>query len=80
MARLAQADGVTESLKKHQATVLFSLKEEHADVSVRRRALDLLFVMCDHTNAQEIVGELLAYATSPEADVVLREELVLKVR
>ena len=40
MARLAQLGGSAESVKKHQATVLVSLKD--ADILVRRRALDLL--------------------------------------
>jgi len=29
------------------------------DISIRRRALDLLYGMCDVTNAKEIVEELL---------------------
>ena len=32
-----------------------------ADVSIRRRALDLLFAMCSHANAPDIVAELLRY-------------------
>ena len=31
------------------------------DVSVRQRAIDLLYAMCDHTNAQTVVEELLHY-------------------
>ena len=52
-----------------------SLRE--ADVSIRRRAMDLLFTMCDSTNADTIVEELLRYL--PTADFALREELVLKM-
>ena len=79
MTKLAQVDGVTSELKQHQETVLSSLKEENADLSVRRRSLDLLFGMCDGTNTKTIVDELLEYVSSGEVDVTLREDLVLKV-
>lgn len=75
MAKLAQLDGSAESIKKHQATVLVSLKD--ADISVRRRALDLLFVMCDTDNAERIVDELVAHLVL--ADAAIREEMVLKI-
>ena len=44
------------------------------DVSVRQRAIDLLYAMCDRTNATTIVGELLNYLE--KADYSIREELV----
>lgn len=75
MAKLAQLDGSAEGVKKHQATVLVSLKD--ADISVRRRALDLLFVMCDTDNAERIVDELVAHLVL--ADAAIREEMVLKI-
>ena len=75
MAKLAQLEGSAESIKKHQATVLVSLKD--ADISVRRRALDLLFVMCDTDNAERIVDELVAHLVN--ADAAIREEMVLKI-
>ena len=55
--------------------MLVSLKD--ADISVRRRALDLLFVMCDETNAETIVDELITYLVS--ADAAIREQMVLKI-
>ncbi|KAG3012034.1 hypothetical protein JG687_00011447 [Phytophthora cactorum] len=86
MYRMVRLDGDGTSVKQHQETVLFSLKD--ADPSVRRRALDLLFAMCDATNAQEIVGELVNYlavaertmSTVPTTGPVsgIREEIVLK--
>lgn len=75
MAQLAQLEGSAESIKKHQTTVLVSLKD--ADISVRRRALDLLFVMCDTDNAERIVDELVAHLAI--ADAAIREEMVLKI-
>ncbi|KAF2354643.1 Clathrin/coatomer adaptor adaptin-like N-terminal, partial [Trinorchestia longiramus] len=47
------------------------------DVSVRQRAVDLLYAMCDRTNAEQIVHEMLNYLES--ADYSIREEMVLKV-
>jgi AP-2 complex subunit alpha len=47
------------------------------DISVRRRALDLLYSMCDTSNSKVIVGELVKYLQS--ADYNLREEMVLKI-
>lgn len=44
------------------------------DVSVRQRAVDLLYVMCDSSNAIEIVAEMLTYLK--QADFAIREELV----
>lgn len=75
MAKLAQIEGNADGVKKHQATVLVSLKD--ADISVRRRALDLLFVMCDTDNAERIVDELVAHLVL--ADAAIREEMVLKI-
>jgi len=75
MAKLAQIEGSVEGAKKHQATVLVSLKD--ADISVRRRALDLLFVICDTDNAEQIVDELVAHLVV--ADATIREEMVLKI-
>jgi AP-2 complex subunit alpha len=74
MARLAQLEG-NEAIKKHEATVLNNLKD--ADISVRRRALDLLFVMCDKNNTENIVKELVTYLET--ADAGIREEMVLKI-
>lgn len=41
---------------------------------MRQRAVDLLYAMCDKTNAEEIVGEMLEYLET--ADYSIREEMV----
>ncbi|KAJ3416710.1 hypothetical protein HDV05_000540 [Chytridiales sp. JEL 0842] len=64
-----------DALRVHKDTVLASLRDK--DISVRRRALDLLYSMCDQTNAREIVAELLQYLII--ADYAIREEMVLKI-
>ena len=76
MARLSQQQPETmEQLKKHQSTILFSLKDP--DISIRRRALDLVYSMCDTSTVKETVSELLTFLTN--ADVSIKEELVLKI-
>jgi hypothetical protein len=52
----------------------FPLLQTERDVSVRQRAVDLLYAMCDRTNAEEIVGEMLEYLET--ADYSIREEMV----
>lgn len=55
----------------------FSLRlvpQTERDVSVRQRAVDLLYAMCDRSNAQQIVAEMLSYLET--ADYAIREEIV----
>ena len=76
MCILATSEFSHEAVKKHQETVINALKTER-DVSVRQRAVDLLYAMCDKTNAEDIVLEMLGYLET--ADYSIREEMVLKV-
>ncbi|CDO71573.1 hypothetical protein BN946_scf184911.g43 [Trametes cinnabarina] len=75
MAHLAARTDNLEAIKTHQGTIILSLRDK--DISVRRRALDLLYSMCDVDNSELIVGELLRYLKV--ADYGLREEMVLKI-
>ena len=59
---------------RQQKSITIALKD--ADVSIRRRALDLLFTMCSPGNVKDVVNELLNYLEI--ADFSMREELVLK--
>ncbi|CAN0916610.1 AP-2 complex subunit alpha-2 [Linum grandiflorum] len=74
MTRMLMVTDVQDIIKKHQAQIITSLKDP--DISIRRRALDLLYGMCDVSNAKDIVEELLQYLSS--ADFAMREELSLK--
>lgn len=76
MCLLANSEFSHEAVKKHQEVVILSMKMEK-DVSVRQRAVDLLYAMCDKTNSEEIVQEMLNYLET--ADYSIREEMVLKV-
>ena len=44
-------------------------------MSVRQRAVDLLYAMCDKSYAEEIVQEMLNYLET--ADYSIREEMVI---
>ncbi|CAM0870971.1 unnamed protein product [Alopecurus aequalis] len=74
MSRMLLVTDVQDIIKRHQAQIITSLKDP--DISIRRRALDLLYGMCDVTNAKEIVEELLQYLNT--AEFAMREELALK--
>jgi AP-2 complex subunit alpha len=76
MGKLATSMTTRDAVRKHQDTVLKALQSER-DVSVRMRAIDLLYAMCDHTNAKTIVEELMSYLQ--KADYGIRETLVLKI-
>nr|KAF6275313.1 adaptor related protein complex 2 subunit alpha 2 [Myotis myotis] len=76
MCALASSEFSHEAVKTHIETVIAALKTER-DVSVRQRAVDLLYAMCDRSNAQQIVAEMLSYLET--ADYSIREEIVLKV-
>ncbi|KRX27096.1 AP-2 complex subunit alpha-2 [Trichinella nelsoni] len=76
MCLLATSEYSHEAVKKHLDTIIHSLKAER-DISVRTRAVDLLYAMCDKSNATQIVEEMLSYLEA--ADYSIREEMVLKV-
>ena len=75
MTHLAVRAETLDPIKKHQDIIISSLRDR--DITVRRQGLDLLYSMCDSTNSQKIVHELLKYLQS--ADYAIREEMVLKI-
>lgn len=75
MAHFAARAETLDPIKRHQNIILASLRDR--DISVRRKGLDLLYSMCDPSNSQPIVNELLKYL--PSADFAIREEMVLKI-
>ncbi|POS76665.1 hypothetical protein DHEL01_v204953 [Diaporthe helianthi] len=75
MTHLAARADTLDPIKQHQDIIIGSLKDR--DISVRRKGLDLLYSMCDSSNAQPIVAELLHYLQN--ADFAIREEMVLKI-
>ena len=75
MTHFAARAETLDPIKRHQNIILGSLRDR--DISVRRKGLDLLYSMCDPTNSQPIVSELLKYLQT--ADFAIREEMVLKI-
>ncbi|ROW17012.1 hypothetical protein VPNG_01237 [Cytospora leucostoma] len=75
MTHLAARADTLDPIKQHQEIIIGSLKDR--DISVRRKGLDLLYSMCDASNARPIVAELLHYLQN--ADFAIREEMVLKI-
>lgn len=75
MTHFAARAETLDPIKKHQNIILGSLRDR--DISVRRKGLDLIYSMCDTSNARPIVNELLRYLQN--ADYAIREEMVLKV-
>ena len=75
MTHLAVRTETLDPIKKHQDIIISSLKDR--DITVRRQGLDLLYTMCDGTNSQKIVHELLKFLQT--ADYAIREEMVLKI-
>jgi len=87
MARLAnnglrKSDDITTQANEHKLfdkykSVIASQLHE-PDVSIRKQALNLLYVICDKGNWEGIVDELLA-VLGARYDTILEEELVLKI-
>jgi hypothetical protein len=75
MCRLSMLPQVSAAVKRNQPQIAESLHDP--DISIRRRALDLLYGMCDASNAQGVVQELLDYLIV--SDFAIREELALKI-
>ncbi|CDW83693.1 ap-2 complex subunit alpha-2-like [Stylonychia lemnae] len=76
MCKLVQSSSNNQfKIQGHLQTIITSLRDQ--DISIRRRALDLMFSMCDSRIAGEVVNELLDYLQ--ENDYELQEEMVLKI-
>ena len=75
MARLAKLPNGSDYIRRHQNTVVVELG--NSDISIRRRALDLAFEMCDTSNVAKLVETLLDHLET--ADYAIREELVSKI-
>lgn len=60
---------------KYLITVIQSLRDR--DISVRRKAIDLLYSICNADNVKVIVTELLKYLQA--ADFAIRSEMVIRI-
>jgi len=76
LARVAKQDETAkQEVQKYQEQVLESMKD--ADVSVRRRALELIFVITDESNAELLVGDFVKISAAAES--MIKEEMVVKI-
>lgn len=75
MTLLAQNMPSLQPIQLHSDMIFVSLSDK--DISVRRRALDLLYAICDRTNVREIVQRLLEYLCV--ADASLRQDMTFKI-
>ena len=74
MTKLFRLEGSEES-RQFQDAILESLR--HADVSIRKRALELVFVITNSENFEVMVGELIH--TLETTDSTMKEEMVVKI-
>jgi AP-2 complex subunit alpha len=75
MAKLAKYSSGDRILKEHSTIIYSSLKDN--DISIRRRALDLLFLVCSVETVKSICKELLLYFKEDEPQ--LKEDIALKL-
>lgn len=73
LARVARVDGHAD-LQKYHDIVIMSLSE--GDMSMRKRALAVIFAITDSANVEYVVEELISALNT--ADSEMREELVVK--
>eukprot|EP01097_Dermamoeba_algensis_P002935 TRINITY_DN2169_c0_g1_i1.p1 TRINITY_DN2169_c0_g1~~TRINITY_DN2169_c0_g1_i1.p1 ORF type:complete len:918 (-),score=256.83 TRINITY_DN2169_c0_g1_i1:213-2966(-) len=65
----------TQAVQRHRNTIVDCLKDN--DISIRKRALDLVYALVNDTNAQSLVPELLDFLE--RADTEIKPELVTKI-
>ena len=75
MTLLAHDMPSLQPIQTHSDMIFLSLSDK--DISVRRRALDLLYAICDRTNVRDIVQRLLDYLRVAEAS--LRQDMTFKI-
>lgn len=75
MTHILVLPGAEDAMNEQLKQILKAL--EDLDMSIRRRALDLLYLMCNSNNVGEVIEELLLY--NEKTDMQIREELVLKI-
>lgn len=64
-----------EAVQRHRNTIVECLKDN--DVSIRRRALELIYALVNQQNAHILVKELIAYLEN--ADIQFRSDLTTKL-
>jgi AP-1 complex subunit gamma-1 len=64
-----------QAIQRHRSTIVDCLKDH--DISIRRRALDLVYALVNETNIRMLVRELLSFLAT--ADLEFRADLTAKI-
>ncbi len=75
LSRVCKVDGVDAIMQGYANTAVASLND--ADMSVRKRALEVIFLITDRSNASEMVADLVTALST--ADETLKEDIVVKI-
>jgi len=73
LSKVVTAD--TQAVQRHRNTIVDCLKDH--DISIRRRALDLVYVLVNESNVRMLVRELVAFLQG--ADIEFRADLTAKI-
>jgi AP-1 complex subunit gamma-1 len=65
----------TQAVQRHRATILECVKD--TDASIRKRALELVFILVNDTNAKHLIKELIDYLQVSDPD--FKEDLTAKI-
>nr|CAB3467163.1 unnamed protein product [Digitaria exilis] len=65
----------TQAVQRHRATILECVKD--ADVSIRKRALELVYLLVNDTNVKPLTKELVDYLEASDQD--FKEDLTAKI-
>ena len=75
MAKLSKYTSGSKILKSHTNVIISSLRDN--DISIRRKALELMFLVCTEDNVKLVTKEMLLYFREDEPQ--LKEDIALKV-
>ena len=75
LCKVAQSDST--AIQRHRNTVVDCLKE--ADISIRRRALDLIYALVTKSNVKSLTKELLNYLLLASGDKTFKSDLTDKI-
>lgn len=75
LQRVVEADNGAQLIQRHRQTIVGCLKD--SDISIRRRALDLVYALVDATNVRQLTRELLGYLVV--ADKQFRPNIAAKL-
>ena len=75
LQRVVEADNGAQLIQRHRQTIVACLKD--SDISIRRRALDLVYALVDATNVRQLTRELLGYLVV--ADKQFRPNIAAKL-